>query len=1380
MKQRLLLSLLMLFVSVGFAVGQTYIIDVTFPANATKDITVNATNIAKDGAYYAQQMGDVSAEYIMPKNGVITIPAKDNSGKTFRITAAGATNYTLGGEIQKLLVNHLTVENITASSVKLAEVEIHAATALTTLNVSKNNLKTINVTTATALETLNISENPEFASFSGGLPQTLTSLDMHGNNLKIVDKAWDLSGLTELVYLNVDGNQLFDVKVPKDMPESGFIKGTQDWTFQNTLKVKANARTNVREIGEKYGLSLNFRGASWTKNNGQPAPEAHSVGTGADNTVTYCFYGDGNIYLAEETSYECVLEGENGFKYKVIVTVEPAVFNLKYEDPEHGSFVIKKKGQGNLDDNLTVAQGDELSISAKFENPGEENYTFGGLTKHEGLALSNGGSWESDPVSCIVQGKYKSPSEDEVPFIAANIIGKDVKITFNEPSNQQDGGTMRILRLNEDGTETVISGGSATLPYGTVVKIELTPADGYEAALLINGEEKETTNSGEGKWVLENYKVESDCEITATFKEGEYVELKALVNGKALDADEIGKIDLLQGDLTETLSENGNTKVWVRKGEVCQMSFNVGKAASVTEVKVGKTKIESTKIEPDDNSITYYYTFKPEVDAVIYITLNTLKTPEVTFKATQTVIYDGTAKAFKYTVEPELSGIKVTYKSENDATPIEKPINVGVYTVTITREADTQYSEINKTGELIIKQATPVITTLPNVSISEDGTEYVLTDDGVANTAGEFKVTEPVTPKTDAAHEVTVAFIPKDDVNYKTAYAKVEVVPEGCEALPKRAVSIETPYPSGIKSVRLMNGAAEVKSGEKFTDNTGLLVLVTYEEGIYPNAITLVSSLGSGTHKDSPEHSDASACVKAFIYVVDLERSGEQGDLLSVKVDDELKYDYVFKLKEQKNDYTGNVIEYLKDNIEIAKDPDDKSSSFTEPDFTVTYKGVDGLPVNAGKYVVCISIKAGAVKGYKAVDKKEFEGYFEIEKVYPEVDWPTATQISLGQTLKYARLVGGGSQNTSGHFEWTDNSVVPENGKSYPVKFIPDNKNYEEATTDLDERVKVTVINQRLVTYYANYGMDIKVTDATGKVYESGSPVEKGTVLTFTVAEPDEDLVLAKTDVKGAESWNSTQCIVGDKSIEIEFTFEPKTTEVIDPNSQYKVTVTESVRGAIISHPGENVVKRGESFTFTVSTLAADASKVVVKVDGTTLKPTNGKYVIQDVKKNTTVTVSLPNPTPLKVEVQKDYLNANKYHIGQVEIIDGEATSYYYGDVITVMADPEDGVKFVKWSDGSTDKIHEITLKADTKVVASFSGVPTGIEDIESAAITTGKGFIMVKNVANAKVTVVSISGRLQAQEEVSGDTRIDVPQGIYVVVLESGSDVKRTKVIVK
>ena len=67
-----------------------------------------------------------------------------------------------------------------------------------------------------------------------------------------------------------------------------------------------------------------------------------------------------------------------------------------------------------------------------------------------------------------------------------------------------------------------------------------------------------------------------------------------------------------------------------------------------------------------------------------------------------------------------------------------------------------------------------------------------------------------------------------------------------------------------------------------------------------------------------------------------------------------------------------------------------------------------------------------------------------------------------------------------------------------------------------------------------------------------------------------------------------------------------------------------------------------------------------------------------------------------------------------------------------------------------------------------------------AASITTGKGCVWVRGIANADVTIVSIAGRVQAQERISGDTRIDVPAGIYVVVLESGSDVKRVKVIVK
>lgn len=249
---------------------------------------------------------------------------------------------------------------------------------------------------------------------------------------------------------------------------------------------------------------------------------------------------------------------------------------------------------------------------------------------------------------------------------------------------------------------------------------------------------------------------------------------------------------------------------------------------------------------------------------------------------------------------------------------------------------------------------------------------------------------------------------------------------------------------------------------------------------------------------------------------------------------------------------------------------------------------------------------------------------------------------------------------------------------------------------------------------------------------------------------------------------------------EITASFEVIEQEVIDPDSKYVVEVSASGRGFIVD-TGEFSVPRGGSYNFAVEALAADMSKIVVKTSrGETLTPKNGVYTIEKVTENMRVDVSLPNPTEIKVEIPAEYENEGGYKIGSVQVEGSADGKYYYGDVITVIAIPVDGTDFEKWSDGSKEQVHEITLYKDTSLKASFSGVPTGIEDIESAAITTGHGFIMVKNVTEAKVTVVSISGRLQAQEEVSGDTRIDVPQGIYVVVLESGSDVKRVKVIVK
>ena len=348
---------------------------------------------------------------------------------------------------------------------------------------------------------------------------------------------------------------------------------------------------------------------------------------------------------------------------------------------------------------------------------------------------------------------------------------------------------------------------------------------------------------------------------------------------------------------------------------------------------------------------------------------------------------------------------------------------------------------------------------------------------------------------------------------------------------------------------------------------------------------------------------------------------------------------------------------------------------------------------------------------------------------------------------------------------------------SYEVKFYPSNANYEPYT--LKETVKVPVTNEAIIVlqqYDYNGYVTVKGTD--GYIYNYGDVVPEGTKLIITATPNDPDMYeVASLTIDGAPFANGGTYTFGKKSIEISATFQVKTKP-----GNFKVTVPEYLRGTIITGGGEHVVAEGGTLSFTVATASADASKVSVKAsNGTVTKGSNGRYTLSGLTANSTVTVSLSNPTALKVDIQKSYLNAGKYHVATVEVeSDYTDGKFYYGDEITVVAYPESGVKFEKWSDGSKDQVHDIVLTGDLKLTATFSGTPTGIEDIMAASIATGKGCVWVRGIANADVTIVSIAGRVQARQRISGDTRIDVPAGIYVVVLESGSDVKRVKVIVK
>jgi hypothetical protein len=143
--------------------------------------------------------------------------------------------------------------------------------------------------------------------------------------------------------------------------------------------------------------------------------------------------------------------------------------------------------------------------------------------------------------------------------------------------------------------------------------------------------------------------------------------------------------------------------------------------------------------------------------------------------------YDGTAKSATATTNPTITGnVTYTYTGisptvyEESSTP---PTQAGSYTVVGTIN-DAIYSG-NATGNLVIAQARPSITTKPNASniaLGQKLSDSTLSG-GIASVNGTFAFTNPNTqPSTAGTSSQSVTFSPADTNNYLTTTTSIDVV----------------------------------------------------------------------------------------------------------------------------------------------------------------------------------------------------------------------------------------------------------------------------------------------------------------------------------------------------------------------------------------------------------------------------------------------------------------------------------------------------------------------------------------------------------------------------------------------------------------------------
>ncbi len=1349
MKQRLLLVLLALFTSIGWMTAQNNTVTITVPQNSG-DVSISVSGMDSKTALLVQ--------------GGETDPKDLGTGwtsKSFKLknNASSETEWTLSGNftgltvsnasVTSITVGHSTLKTLTASSINLTAITFTSAPALETVNVSTNQLTTITV--PDNVKTLNI---------SGNQISNIKDLAVTGRTVtygtQTVDKRTDA---TEIV-----ANKWADLKT-----ELGIVslfpdaakEGTYSYSFQKLSGSSTWGTANVRKNPSNANM---YRFQSTT---------AYEHGT----------------YKVSVTNNKV-----SGLTYVITFKVQPAEFKV-ITSSSNGSW-----GSVTAPTNETIVKnGAPITLTAQANS----YYKF---SKFETTGFKTPLASGSSITATVVGPTPSDNDDDQIVTVKAIFVPKTYKLTQQSVA---EGGSFYVINAKGEKLDN-----NANVDYNSELTVVATANDKYELdKISINGtavedSKIETTNaSGISKY---KFTMTEATNIVVTFK--------AISETRELTADfpkDLVTITIAdQNDKTVSVGENTNIKsditlikVNVKAKEdknkadiyVKDILLNGKSAENIRRKNDGYTVAEFT-VTADTKNMDVTVVAHEKVE----VTITPTKIGNTAYQ--QTYTYDGTAKAFQYTTTPQGLTASVEYgeipEGSSNASKFSStaPTNAGNYQVKYKRDADTQYKAVatEDNWKIFIEKA-PLTLTAPTVTVkTTNGVRTYEISGGKAEAngktiAGKFVAkyssdNEDGSLNVDAnitgSHLVELVFVPTADAdkeNYDYIHAKVnaECKIDGKEV---NKYTIKGDLKDGI-SVKIKNGSAVLATWTS-SNTTGIKVPTTAAitlEFTVPSGINLKKVLDRAQgNKELSPLSDNTITIsqnsKPKDAIVDFILSTET-------VADEKSYTI------EANKVPENAVFVYDGSVKLI-DTSNASKYYTvkenTPEYTATYVykqngKVVVSPINAGTYDVDVTITPkNSNSGYKATTKT-IQMVIKKQTVYISAE-PTASKIGKGQTLASSILTGGNA-TVPGKFEWADKTIVPVADKAYQVVFKPtDATNYDDGyafkqatgvVTKNAVEIKVEISDQPVLSILTENG-EITVKDANGKIYYTGDEIVKGTKLTFTATPAEGYELLSGIQVNG--STVSGTYTVGDVSMTVtaNFTIKPDT---------YIVTLGSAPKGSKIkSKPNSNVVTSGGSYTFSLSHLAGDkptASVGAATYQGTTSGNTT-TFTIPNIKSNISITISM-TATPIKITTKPTLSKAGK-PMGTIRVSGvNSSNECYYGDKITVTATANPGVEFSGWEDmTSIENPYEFeATNATYTFQAKYHGTLVGIESVDELNYYGGDGYIFVNCPAQGTLTIISMNGRAQKMS-VSGQTRVTVPAGVYGIVLTSGSEVVRDKVVVR